>query len=204
MEMLELELAIARETATVRVARNETLPLLSLDYSYGVNGLGPSLDESFDLLRENDFADHRAGLRLQVPIGNQAALSRLRRAILNRVQQLATREQRAMQIRQEVFNATDGLEASWQRILAGRQRVILAARVVELEQRQFNLGLRTSTDVLDALARLASAQSSEVQAITEYQISQVDIAFATGTVLGASRVAWEPATVKGGSARILP
>ena len=206
MEMLELELAIARETAAVRVARNDTLPLLSLDYSYGVNGLGPSLDDSFDLLRDNDFTDHRASLRLQVPIGNQAALSRLRRAVLNRVQQLATRDQRAMQIRQEVFNATDGLEASWQRILAGRQRVILAARVVELEQRQFNLGLRTSTDVLDALTRLANAQSAEVQAITEYQISQVDIAFATGTVLGASRVVWEPASPAGkaASARTVP
>jgi outer membrane protein TolC len=204
MEMLELELAIARESANVRVARNGTLPLLSLDYSYSLHGLGSGLDESFDMLRDNDFADHRAGLRLQVPIGNQAALSRLRRSILNRVQQLATRDQRALQIRQEVFNATDGLEASWQRILASRRRVILAARVVELEQRQFNLGLRTSTDVLDALARLASAQSAEVQAITEYQISQVDIAFATGTVLGASRVVWEPATAKGAAVRAAP
>ena len=65
-------------------------------------------------------------------------------------------------------------------------------RVVELEQRQFNQGLRTSTDVLDAQTRLANAQSSEVQAIAEYQIAQVDIAQATGTVLGASRVAWAP------------
>ena len=204
MEMLELELAIARETASVRVARNETLPLLSIDYTYGVNGLGPTLDESFDLLRQSDFTDHRAGLRLQVPIGNQAALSRLRRAILNRLQQLASRDQRELQIRQEVFNATDGLQASWQRIMASRLRVLLAARVLELEQRQFNLGLRTSTDVLDALTRLADAQSAEVQAVTEYQIAQVDIAFATGTVLGASRVMWEPGTTRGATARMAP
>ena len=197
MEMLETELAIARETSNVRAARNATLPLVSLDYTYNVNGLGPSLDDSFSLLRDNDFADHRAGLRVQVPIGNQAALSRLRRSILTRVQQLATRDQRALQIRQEVFNAADQLEANWQRILASRKRVILAARVVELEQRQFEQGMRTSTDVLDAQTRLANAQSDEVQAVAEYQIAQVDIAYATGTVLGAARVVWTPGVPQG-------
>jgi outer membrane protein TolC len=195
MEILETELAIARETANVRVARNATLPLVSLNYTYNINGLGPSLDESFNLLRDNDFSDHRVGLQVQVPIGNQAAMSALRRSILNRVQQLATRDQRALQIRQEVFNAADQLEANWLRILASRKRVILAARVVGVEERQFNLGLRTSTDVLDAQARLANAQSDEVNAVAEYQIAQVDIAFATGTVLGASRVVWTPGAV---------
>jgi outer membrane protein TolC len=193
MEMLDVELSIARDAAEVAVARNATLPLVALDYTYGVNGLGKSFDESFNMLGDSDFTDHRIGLRVQVPIGNQAAASRLRQALLRRLQTLATRDQRDLQIRQEVFNAVDQLEATWQRILATRQRVVLAARVVELEQRQFNLGLRTSTDVLDAQTRLANAQSSEVQAIAEYQIAQVDIAQATGTVLGASRVDWAPA-----------
>ena len=193
MEMLETELAIARDVAEVNVARNATLPLVALDYTYSVNGLGPNFDDSFEMLKESDFADHRFGLRVQVPVGNQAAMSRLRRALLRRLQTLATRDQRDLQIRQEVFNAVDQLEATWQRILATRQRVVLAARVVELEQRQFNLGLRTSTDVLDAQTRLANAQSAEVQAIAEYQIAQVDIAQATGTVLGASKVDWAPA-----------
>jgi len=193
MEMLELELAIARETANVRIARNETLPLVSFDYAYNVNGLGESFDESLELLGQSDYADHRFGLRVQVPIGNQAAMSRLRRALLTRVQQFATRDQRELQIRQEVFNAADQLEANWQRILATRQRVILAARLLAVEQRRFDQGLSTSNDVLDALTNLANAQSAEVAAVTEYQIAQVDIAFATGTVLGASRVVWEPA-----------
>jgi outer membrane protein TolC len=192
MEMLEVELGIARDVATVQVARNAALPLVALDYSYGVNGLGPSMDESLKMLGDSDFTDHRLGLRVEVPIGNQVALSRLRQAMLRRLQTLATRDQRDLQIRQEVFNAVDQLEATWQRILAARQRVVLAARVVEAEQRQFNQGLRTSTDVLDAQTRLANAQSSEVQAVAEYQIAQVDIAQATGTVLGASRVTWQP------------
>ncbi len=168
------------------------LPLVTLDYQYNVNGLGGSFSDSFQQAFDKDFEDHFVGLHLEVPIGNEQARSRYRRAIANRLQQLASKDQRALAIKQECFNAVDQLEANWQRILASRQRVILAARVVDVEVRQFERGVRTSTDVLDAQTRLASAQSDEINAITEYQISQVDIAFASGMLLGRSHVTWSP------------
>ena len=61
----------------------------------------------------------------------------------------------------------------------------------EVEKRQFEVGLRTSTEVLRAAARLADAQSREIRALAAYEISQVDIAFATGTLLGQDGVVWE-------------
>jgi len=192
MELLDLELELARQTSDVRVAKNELLPLVSLAYTYNVNGLGGSLDDSFSMLGDSDFVDHRAGLQVDVPIGNAAARSRLRQSLLSRAQTLATVEQRELLIRQEVLNAIDQLEANWQRILAARQRVVAESRVLEVEIRQFEQGLRTSTEVLEAQTRLANAKLSEISAVTDYQIAQVDIAFATGTVLGASNVRWEP------------
>ena len=194
MELLETELAIAQEVATGALARNDLLPLVTFDYTYNVNGLGPSWDESLSMVREDRFADHRFGLRLEVPIGNEAARSRYRASLARRVQLLATREQREVQIRQEVFTAVDQLEANWQRILAARQRVILAARLLEAETRQFEQGLRTTTEVLEAQTNLADARSAEIAALTEYQIAQIDIAQATGTTLGASQIVWEPST----------
>jgi hypothetical protein len=68
---------------------------------------------------------------------------------------------------------------------------VLAARTLAAEERQFDVGLRTSTDVLDASASLADAQSREVAALASYQIALVDIAFATGTSLGAARIRFE-------------
>ncbi len=192
MEMLEQQILIAEATSNVAVARNDLLPLLTLDYTYGVNGLGPSWDDSFGMVADKDFEDHRVGFQLEVPLGNQAARSRLRRALASRLQQLATREQRAVAIQQEVYNAVDQLEANWQRILAAQKRTILAARVLDAEIRQFSQQLRTSTDVLQAQTNLADAQLAEINALTEYQISQVDIAFATGMLLGASHVSWQP------------
>ena len=192
MEMLEQELNIARQESTVAFARNGLLPLLTLDYTYNVNGLGDSWNDSLSMVGDKDFEDHTVGLNLQVPVGNEAARARLRRALAARLQALASREQRASFIKQEVLNAIDQLDANWQRILAAQQRVVLAARTLDAEIRQFEQGLRTSTEVLEAQARLADAQSSEINAIAEYQIAQVDIAFAAGMLLGASNVAWDP------------
>ena len=48
---------------------------------------------------------------------------------------------------------------------------------------------------LPALARLGDAQSRRIRALATYEISQIDIAFATGTLLGQDRVIWEPVEI---------
>jgi outer membrane protein len=192
MEMLELELQIAEDVATVDYAKNQALPLVTMDYTYNINGLGSSRDDSFDLLFDKRFEDHRLGLQLLVPLGNEAAKSRVRQAFYQHYQRLASRNTREAMIELEVLNAADQLEANWQRVLASRQSTILDGRLYEAEERQFELGLVTATDVLQAQADFSNSQSAEILALAEYQISLVDLAYATGTLLGAAKVRWEP------------
>jgi outer membrane protein TolC len=192
MELLELELRLSADAATVAFQENQALPLFTLDYTYRVNGLGQNLSESSSLLQDNDFQDWVLALTLEQPIGNNAAEARIAQAVIQRLQRLSTRAARRLAIEQEVRDAVDNLQAGWQRILAARQSAILAGRTLEAEQRQFDVGRSTSTDVLDAATRLADAQLAEIRALTEYQIAKVDLAFATGSILGASRVDWNP------------
>lgn len=190
MEMLELELRLAIAASNLDFERNQALPLFVVDYTYSRDGQGSNFGEAFSQITDRSFENWSLGARLEIPLGNEAAKARVHRAILNRVQTLATRDQRRQSIRQEVFDALDRLQQDWQRILAARQQTVLAARTYEAEKRQFELGLRTSTDVFDALTRLTSARSQEVRALADYQRAQVDIAFATGTLLGSGRVEW--------------
>ncbi len=192
MEMLELELQIAEDFATVDYMRSQSLPLVTMDYKYNVNGLGGTRDDSFDLLFDKRFEDHRVGLQLLVPLGNEAGKSQLRQALYQRRQRLASRDSREALIELEVLNAIDQLEANWQRVLASRQSTILDSRLFEAEKRQFELGLGTSTDVLQAQATFAESQRAEILALAEYQIALVDLAYASGTLLGAAKVRWEP------------
>jgi outer membrane protein TolC len=192
MEMLELELQLAQDYTTIEFNKNQALPQFTLDFSYSIPGLGGNFGASIDQLAGTGFRAWQAGLSGQIPIGNEQAKARVRQAILTRLQRLSTKEARTLAIRQEVLGAVDAIDAAWQRIMAARQSVVLAARTLEGEQRQFDAGARTSTDVLDAAARLADEQTNEIRALADYQIAQVDLAFATGTLLGAGKIDWEP------------
>ena len=44
------------------------------------------------------------------------------------------------------------------------------------------------TEVLETLTKLGEAQVKEVKAIADYQVALVDLSYATGTLLGYSRV----------------
>ena len=189
MEMLELELQLAIDASEVDFRRNAALPLFVVDYGYNAQGPGTDVQGAYSSIGDADAFN--VGLRAEIPLGNEAAKSRVGAAILQRVQRLATRDARRQAIRTEVFDALDSLTQSWQRILAARLETVLAARTLAAEERQFDVGLRTSTDVLDASASLADAQSREVAALSSYQIALVDLAFATGTSLGAAGIRFE-------------
>jgi len=187
-ELLELELQIASQASAVDAARNGRLPALMLSYSYNINGLGDSGSEAFDMVLDNEFVDHSVGLNLQVPIGNKAAKSRLRQAILRKERAILTKKQRGLTITQEVLSAIDQLDANWQRVLASRKSAQLAEQTLSAEQRQFELGLQTSNEVLSAQTNYANARSAEVRSLVEYQIAQIDLAYASGCLLDAARV----------------
>jgi outer membrane protein len=192
MELLELQIQLLQDASSVDYARNQALPLASLGYTYNITATEDSRNGSFDLLYSSEFTSHRLNAQMVIPLGNQAAKSRIRQAIYQRRQRLASRNDREAIIELEVLNAIDRAEANWQRILAARQNCILNGYLYEAEKSQFDLGTRTSTDVLDAQITFANAQSNEISALAEYQIAQVDLAYATGTILGAARIQWAP------------
>ena len=190
MELLELELRLAQDISTIAFAENQKLPLLSLDYTYRFHGTGESITEAVEFGGDASGWGWKLGLNVQVPLGNEAAEARLRRAVLSRLQRLATRSAREQIIKQEVLDALDNLAATWQRIMASQQTVQMESLNYRAEQGQYRLGLRNSTEVLDAEGRLADAKAARITALVDYQIAQVDLAFATGMLLGASRVTW--------------
>jgi outer membrane protein len=197
MEMLETELQLAQEASNIGVARNDMLPLLSLDYTYNIPGLGGSLNQAFGMAGNHDFEDaprrhaprspHRQRGRQSAPPPRPGSRASRHWPPKNSAPPRSRRKCSTPSIR---------LDANWQRIIAARKSVAAAQRVVDVETRQFGQGLRTSTDVLNAQTEARQRPISEISAITDYQIAQVDIAFATGTVLGASKVIWDPTTVK--------
>jgi outer membrane protein len=135
---------------------------------------------------------HVIGLFATIPFGHRAASARLERARLQRLRDQASQDRLRQAIRQEVYEAVSELNKDWRRILAAEQGVVAAYRDYRVEQSQFQLGQRTSTDVLYSATGLANAQLRRIYAMAEYEVARINLARATGTLLGYDRIRLEP------------
>lgn len=191
MEILVLELQVLQDLDTIDFRKNQALPLIDFTYQYNIGAAENNRRDAYQVLEDNQFAGHYFGLSAQIPFGNQAAKSSLRQILLQRCQRLSTKKNREDLIKLEVLNAAEQLRTNWQRILASQQNAIVSGRLYEAEKRQFEQGQRTSRGVLDAQNNLDNAQLAELSALVGYQIALVDLAHATGTLLGSAQVEWQ-------------
>ncbi len=188
MEMLQLELEIARNVSNINHYQNANMPDISLQYRYTINSLGLDRGDAYEKLWDKDYENHRVALSLNYPIGRKSSKNDLLAALLAKQQLEFSKHDKEAFIEQEVYDALDNLESSWQQILANRKSAILDGQLYEAEQRQFEVSMRTSTEVLQAQARFADSQSNEYIALANYQISLMELARSTGTLLGAAKV----------------
>lgn len=194
LELLEIELKLAEDATRIDLLKNQTLPLFTLDYSYGAlsNSAG-SFGNAYGNVLDGDFNDWYVGFKFEMPVTNEARLARLNRAVEQRLQRLSTKTLQELTVKREINDSLDIVEQHWQRILAARQQVGIAGMNYDAELKQFKEGLRTMTEVLEMLTRLGDSQMKEIRAITDYQIALIDLSFATGTLLGYTNVSFASA-----------
>ncbi|MGE0145338.1 MAG: TolC family protein [Planctomycetota bacterium] len=192
LDLIEFELALVRDAQEIGLRENEALPIANLDFKYGILERDDSLADAWRSQWDLDHRGFEAGLSMAMPLTNQQRRARLDEAVLSRARRLAAKSARELAVRREVLDAADVLEQNWLRILAARQNVLVAGVNLDAEQQQFDQGLRTMREVLEALSDVGDAQMREVRAIVDYQVAQIDLAFAAGVLLGYSGVELEP------------
>ncbi|MGB2866215.1 MAG: TolC family protein [Sedimentisphaerales bacterium] len=188
MEMMELEQRLTIDDLNIELARNALLPNLTLSYTYTTRAQDGTLPGTFEDLQGNSFDGHSVGISAAIPLGNRAAKARLQRSKLEKIQDMSARDRYQQIIRQEVYEAVNELQGSWRRILAAEQGVTAAYRDYRVEQSQFQLGISTSTNVLYSATGLADAQLRRIYAFADYEIAQINLARATGTLLGHGQI----------------
>lgn len=191
-ELIELELQIIRDGIEIGFRENQILPIANLDFRYGTFERGNSFGTAWESFGGFNNPDLRAGITFEMPLSNQRRRAQLDEAMLIRTQRLASQQARELMVRREVLDTIDVIERNWQRVLAARQNVIVAGVNYDAERRQFEQGMRTMREVLEALTDLGQAQIREITAIVDYQVAQIDLAFASGMLLGYARVDFSP------------
>ncbi|MEW5974902.1 MAG: TolC family protein [Acidobacteriota bacterium] len=210
-EIKQLKKDLESAEINAKYFRNQLLPSVNLDLSYGVASLagqsrtisgdrtqvilGPNtgLRDNFHQIFGTDFPSYSAAITVEVPITNRGAKADYARANLSKYQVEQRLRALEQQIALEVRNAYTELEMNRARIEAAQKARELAERNLEAEQKKFQLGTSTIRFVLEEQRNLAVAQSNEVRAQVDFTKAKNNLDVAVGKTLEVHNIRIEDA-----------
>ena len=200
----ELDAAHRRLTIddlNARVARNLMLPHLDLNVQGQTAGLGGNqvavvgplgivspavsggLTQTLGQIFAFNYPAYGAGIQLTLPFRSTAAEAQLADALVSRTRDRYTERQVRQQITLDVRQALTSLALAGGTIDSAKLARDFAQKNVEAEQQKYELGTITAFEMLDSQSRLASAESTLLNAYVGYQQAFVSYQRATWTLL---------------------
>jgi outer membrane protein len=210
-DLVENRIDMTNREISTRALKNSLLPSLDLFAYYGGSGVGgtqnpanacppppatpffgctPSgsiapigYSDTLNQLVNSTAPDKGLGLTLNIPIRNRSAQALQVRSQLEYRQAQMRMQQLENQIRIEVRNAQFSVTQNNAAVKASQAAVDLAKQSLDAEQKKYNLGASTSTNVLSFQSQLATAESNLVSAMAAYEKAQIELDRATGLLL---------------------
>lgn len=185
-------------------AKNQMLPDLSLRASYyspGVSGdqilylnddaftgvvvgmipggFSDAVKDAFNFRYKN----WTIGLTLSVPFNTFLSRAAYAQARVNLEQSQLRLKNQEQQIFLEIKNAVRAVQTNYKRVLAYRAARELSQKQLEAEEEKLKVGLTTNYFVLQYQTDLATAQSTELKALIDYNLSLANLDRVLGTSL---------------------
>jgi len=200
-EIIAQNLDLQSRHLTERVRENQLLPRFDLVTNFGLNGLSGdpvtvlvdgqpvqtpftgSYGKALDRLSSTDFYSYKAGVELEIPLGNATAKAAYTQARIDVASSELNRRQLLSDVTLEVEKAVTDVVTNMKRLRATHLATVLAEQNLRDQQRRLDVGMATTKDILDFQDQLTTARGNEVQAQTDYNVSLAELARAQGTLL---------------------
>lgn len=187
-DLLQSRVDLERQGIVVKFLRNQLFPEVDLVGSYGHNASETQFAGAFDDLRRGDSPFYSYGAAMTIPLGNGNARSNYKIGKASREQSLLKVKQLELQIMAQVEDVVKLAQTDLQRVEATRQSRVFAETALEAEQKKLETGRSTSFFVLQFQRDLTAARSAEVQALADYNIALVQLAFNEGSTLERNKL----------------
>jgi outer membrane protein TolC len=165
--------------------------------AYLAGGYGNLLAEEF----RRNYPNYSAGVSLNIPIRNRAAQSDYVTSQLELRQNELNLQKNVNQVRVDVQNAVIGLQQARARYDAAEKARVLQQETLDSDTKKYALGASTPYQVQLDQRDLASAESSETQALANYTHARIAMDQALGRTLEANNISMDEA-VSGRVARV--
>lgn len=169
-----------------------TLGLQAPGLSYLAGGYSNLLAQIF----RRNYPNYSAGFSLNIPLRNRAAQSDYVTSMLELRQNELNFNKSTSQVRVDVQNAVIGLRQARARFEASVKSRQLQEQTLASDQRKYQLGAATAFQVVQDQRDLATAASSETQAMANYTHAQISFDQAMGRTLSVNGVSIDEA-IKG-------
>jgi len=127
--------------------------------------------------------DKGVGLQLNIPLRNRAGQAVQIRSELEYRQLQMALQQTENRVSIEVRNAQFGVEQNRASLASAQAAVDYARQSLDAEQKKYQFGTSTTTNVLQARSALATAESTLLSAMAAYEKSRLELDRATGELL---------------------
>lgn len=158
---------VETQKLAVRLARNQRLPTLDFEASYGMNGLGSSFSNGFSDYSNREKADYSVGIIADIPLTFHAERAQLAKAMLALRQSELEAKRTANKIVSQVQSAHARVLSAVQRTNASNRAVETAETALGSEEKRLSNGLTTSFNVLKLQDELAQARINKLEAVAE-------------------------------------
>jgi outer membrane protein len=142
---------------------------------------------------KRDFPSYSAGLSLNIPLRNRAAQSDYVTTALGMRQDELALQKAKNQVRVDVQNAVIGLRQARVRYESSVKARILQQQTLDADKKKYTLGASTVFQVVQDQQTLASAQSTEQQALANYSHARISFDLAMGTTLDVNNISIDEA-----------
>lgn len=186
-DLAEAQLKIDNAAEILKVAKNNLLPQLNFVGRFSFIGGDVDITSAIDDELDWGHINYRAGLQLEVPIGNREASAIYQRSMLQREQAIETYRQTIEDGMKEVKTAIRDVKTSWDEIVDTRKAVFaaedaLAANDAREESNQV-LTPEFLQLKLDRQSDLANAQIAYDAAVANYNTALATLERSKGTLL---------------------
>jgi outer membrane protein TolC len=171
-----------------------TGPITALgEQTPGVSYLAGGYDNLLAQMFRRNYPNYSAGIALNIPLRNRAAQSDYVTSELELRQNELGLQQNINQVRVDVQNAVIGLQQARARYAAAIKASALQQQTLDADQKRLALGASTAYQIVLDQQNVASAESSEVQALANYSHARIGLDQALGRTLEANNITFDEA-----------
>lgn len=200
-DILQSKLELEKQQVTLRFRKNQLLPQLDVDASYGAsgrssrwpgNGTTGGTGDFFDQIGDRDNPRYGAGITLSFPLSNRAERNRLKASKLELERLLLRLKQLEQTIMVSIDNSILNAQTAFERVEATKQARNYAEQALDAEQKKLENGKSTSFVVLRLQRDLTSARSDEFRAVADYFRSLAVLHRDEGATLESLGIQFDP------------